>query len=123
MEIDDFFSGYPKAKNLFIEIMKEISCLGAIQMKTSKSQISLIGRLTFAYFWIPGRYLKGRSVAPLVLSIALPYQDRTVPWKEVTKIRKQNYMHHLEIWDKTSFTSCVMSVLAAAYDGGTSIEK
>ncbi len=123
MKFDDFFSGYPQAKTLFAEIMKEISPLGPIQLKTSKSQISLIGQFAFANFWIPERYLKGKSVAPLVLSIALPYHDETVSWKEVTKIKEHWYMHHLEIWEETSFTNSVMSVLATAYTGGKPIEK
>ncbi len=123
MEADDFFSGYPQAKNLFEEIMYKISYLGAIRLKISKSQISLIGQSTFAYFWIPGRYLKGRSVAPLVLSIPLPYHDETVPWKEVSKIQEHWFMHHLEIWEKLSFTNSVLSVLATAYTGGKSNEK
>jgi hypothetical protein len=124
MEADDFFSEYPQTKNLFEEIMHKISYLGPIQLKTSKSQISLIGQSAFAYFWIPGRYLKGRSVAPLVLSIPLSYHDKTVPWKEVTKIIKEHwYMHHLEIWEETSFTNSVMSVLATVYTGGKPIEK
>ncbi|WP_319757802.1 DUF5655 domain-containing protein [uncultured Sphaerochaeta sp.] len=123
MEADDFFGGYPQAKNLFTEVMREISLLGPIQLKTSKSQISLIGQSAFAYFWIPGRYLKGRSVAPLVLSIPLSYHDKTVLWKEVTKIQEHWFMHHLEIWEKTSFTNSVMSVLATAYIGGKPIEK
>ncbi len=103
--------------------MHKISCLGDIQLKISKSQISLIGQSTFAYFWIPGRYLKGKFVAPLVLSIPLPYHDETVPWKEVTKIQEHWFMHHLEIWEKISFTNSVLSVLATAYTGGKSNEK
>jgi hypothetical protein len=59
----------------------------------------------------------------LVLSIPLSYHDKTVPWKEVTKIKEHWYMHHLEIWEETSFTNSVMSVLATVYTGGKPIEK
>ncbi|MXI86059.1 hypothetical protein [Sphaerochaeta halotolerans] len=123
MEADDFFSGFPQAKNLFEEIMYKISYLGPIQLKTSKSQISLIGQSAFAYFWIPGRYLKGRSMAPLVLSILLSYYDKIVLWKEVTKIKEHWYMHHLEIWEETSLTNSVLSVLDITFSGGKPIEK
>lgn len=123
MEADDFFGGYPQAKTLFTEIMKKIFPLGPIQLKTSKSQISLIGQSAFAYFWIPGRYLKGKSMAPLVLSIPLSYHDETVPWKEVTKIQEDWYMHHLEIWEETSLTNSVLSVLDITFSGGKPIEK
>lgn len=66
------------------------------EVRVTKSQIAFRERRAFAWLWRPRMYL-GRRGAEIVLSIALPREDRSPRWKEVVHPSPGTWMHHLEL--------------------------
>jgi hypothetical protein len=64
--------------------------------RVTKSQIAFRARRAFAWLWRPRMYL-GRRGAEIVLSVALPREDRSPRWKEVVHPSSRTWMHHLEL--------------------------
>jgi hypothetical protein len=67
-------------------------------MRVTKSQVAFYRRRAFAWAWMPGKYVRGR-VAPLVLTVALPFRDTSSRWKEIVEPRQGRFIHHLELRD------------------------
>lgn len=66
------------------------------EVRVTKSQIAFRGRRGFAWLWRPRAYI-GMRGAEIVLSVALPREDRSPRWKEVVHPSPQTWMHHLEL--------------------------
>ncbi|MEA4859416.1 hypothetical protein SDC9_136262 [bioreactor metagenome] len=116
MDIQTFFESFPQSYKIYLVVNEVIEALGPSSVQITKSQIRYSTSHHFAYLWIPGRYQKGR-VAPLVLSIPLPYVDETVDWKEVVEVRSAVYMHHKELWTSSDLDCHVVHTLRSAYSG------
>ena len=54
-----------------------------IRDSVTKSQVAFARGRTFAWAWVPDRYLGGGH-APLVLSVALSHRDDSPRWKPVS---------------------------------------
>src|SRR5688572_8721231 len=96
MEIDEFFSEKPQAKKLFEAIQREVEVIGKTSIRVTKSQIAFRRKRNFAWVWIPGQYLKGKT-APLVLSLSFTWRDESPRWKEIVEPITGRFMHHLEL--------------------------
>ncbi len=96
--LEQFFAGHDQARILFEAVSRIIDSIGEADMRVTKSQIAFRRRIGFAWVWIPGMYMRGK-VAPLVLSVALPFRDASPRWKEIVEPRPGRYMHHLELRD------------------------
>lgn len=116
MDIQTFFESFPESYKIYLVVNEVIEALGNSTVQITKSQIRYTASHHFAYLWIPGRYQKGR-VAPLVLSIPLPYVDETVDWKEVVEVRSSVFMHHKELWTSSDLDCHVVHILRSAYSG------
>jgi hypothetical protein len=116
MDIQTFFESFPQSYKIYLVVNEVIEALGPSSVQITKSQIRYSASHHFAYLWIPGRYQKGR-VAPLVLSIPLPYVDETVDWKEVVEVRSAVYMHHKELWTSSDLDCHIVHCLRSAYSG------
>jgi hypothetical protein len=83
MTVDEFFAGQPEAMRFFKSVCRVIDTFGDIELRLTKSQIAFRRGKSFAWVWMPGKYLHGRPVAPLVLTVSLPYHDPSPRWKQV----------------------------------------
>jgi hypothetical protein len=95
LTLDQFFEGFPESRAIFDLLLAVIEDTGPYQTKITKSQIAFTDGKPFAWVWIPGRYLKGKT-APLVLTFSFPEKDRSPRWKEITEVRGK-FTHHLEL--------------------------
>ena len=91
-----FFAGHPTAKRIYRAVLAELSTVGPATPRVTKSQIAFRRQRAFAWVWMPGMYLRGKS-APLVLSLSLPAKDRSKRWKEIVEPKPGRFMHHLEL--------------------------
>lgn len=90
------------------------AALGPMEIRVSKSQIAFRRRRGFAYLWRPGTYVK--SVVPLVLSLALPYQAASARFKEIVHPSPRIWMHHLELLDSGGLDADVEHWMRQAYE-------
>lgn len=114
MTLDEFFDGYDQSRPIFERVAGEVERLGHVELKITKSQIAFRRRRPFAWVWIPGRYLHGRS-APLVLSIVLRRRDLSPRWKEIIEPALGRFMHHLELYAAHDIDAEVVERLREAW--------
>lgn len=95
---EEFLAGHPAALAVFERVREVLGGRGAVEVRTSKSQVAFRRRRGFAWLWLPGRYLS-KPGAEIVLSVALGRKDGSVRWKEVVQPSPNHWMHHLELND------------------------
>lgn len=115
MTPEEFFQGNEQAAELFRVVLTAIEIMGPVQIRVSKSQIAFRGKRGFAWVWIPGKYLKGKT-APLVLTIGLRRRDLSARWKEVVEPYPGRFVHHLELYAAKQVDEEVKAWLAEAWD-------
>ena len=96
ISLDDFFSDRPESRQLFDALVACVNALGPVEMRVSKSQIAFRRRKAFAWAWVPGKYLRGKT-APLVLTLSFRRRDPSPRWKEIVEPARR-FTHHLEIF-------------------------
>ncbi|NMC53326.1 MAG: hypothetical protein GYA48_06795 [Chloroflexi bacterium] len=94
--LDVFFHGFPTSRPLFDALLSAVEELGEVELTVQKSQIVLRRARPFAWVWVPGRYLRGRTT-PLVLSLSFAAPDPSPRWKEIVQVSRARFMHHLEL--------------------------
>ncbi len=72
--LEEFFAGRDESRQIFEAVRQTVEALGPAELRIGKSQVSFRGRKAFAWVWIPGRYLRGKT-APLVLTLSFPGRD------------------------------------------------
>jgi len=115
MTVDEFFSGKVLPEKLFQAVRAEVEAIGGASIRVTKSQIAFRRRRAFAWVWMPGRYLRGRT-APLVLTLALPWRDGSPRWKEIVEPAPGRFTHHLELNDTADIDEEVRGWLRAAWE-------
>jgi hypothetical protein len=115
MTPDEFFAGQALPKELFAAVRQEIEALGQVSIRVTKSQIAFCWLRNFAWVWMPGRYLKARA-APLVLTLSLPWRDRSPRWKEIVEPAPGRFTHHLELHSTSDIDSPVRDWLRQAWE-------
>jgi hypothetical protein len=95
--LDEFFEGLQESYDLFEAVLKEINVLGAAEMRVSKSQIAFRRKKAFAWVWVPGKYLHGKT-APLVLTLSFRGRSSSPRWKEIVEPYPGRFTHHLELY-------------------------
>ena len=98
MQPEDFFASHPDAHAVFEQVRAALTSLGPVEVRTSKSQVAFRRRRSFAFLWLPGRYLS-KPTAEVVLSIALGRHDPSARFKQVAHPAPTQWIHHLEIRD------------------------
>jgi len=73
--------------------------LGEVDLWVTKSQVAFRTNQgkSFAWAWIPGRYLRGKT-APLVLTLSLRSRHPSPRWKEIVEPARGRFTHHLELF-------------------------
>ena len=97
MDLSEFFEGREESRQLFEVLFKEMEALGGVKIRVTKSQVAFYRQKTFAWTWIPSRYLRGK-VAQLVLTISLRHHDPSPRWKEIVEPTPGRFTHHLELY-------------------------
>lgn len=115
VRVDEFFEAYEGSRRLFDALYVEINRLDSVEIRVSKSQIAFHRCRSFAWAWVPGRYLHG-PVAPLVLSVALRRRDQSPRWKEVVEPARGRFMHHLELHSPAEIDREVVEWLREAWN-------
>ena len=114
MTPDELFADWPLSKELFAAVLRAAEGIGEVSVKATRSQVAFRRQRAFAWVWRPGQYLKGR-VAPLVLTIALPWRDESPRWKQIVEPTPGHFTHHLELQDPADVDSEVEGWLRAAW--------
>lgn len=112
----DFFRNQPISQQLFDALLVLIGEIGQAELAVSKSQISFRRVKSFAYAWRPGQYLKGRRLAPLVLTLSFPQRDPSPRWKQVVEPVPGHFIHHLELYTTADLDEEVRAWLQSAWD-------
>jgi hypothetical protein len=97
MNLDEYFGGRDKSRQLFDVLRSTIESIGSAELRVTKSQVAFRRRRAFAWAWIPGKYLGGRG-APLVLTVSLYQRDTSPRWKEIVEPTPGRFTHHLELY-------------------------
>jgi hypothetical protein len=95
---EEFFEGHEASRQIFERVRQVVNALGAAELHVTKSQIAFRRRTAFAWVWRPGQYLRGQSVAPLVLTVALRRRDTSSRWKQIVEPSRGRFTHHLELY-------------------------
>jgi hypothetical protein len=112
---DEFFSGEEASLIIYRNLFADIDVLGPVEVSVTKSQIAFHRRKAFAWVWIPGKYLHGKT-APLVLSVALRRKDTSKRWKQVVEPKPGRFMHHLELFASEEIDDEVRAWLQESWD-------
>ena len=114
MTLDEYFNGKDEHRKLFDSLRAAIESMGAMEMRVTKSQIAFRRRKAFAWAWMPGKYLRGKS-APLVLTLALHRKDLSARWKQVVEPYPGRFIHHLELYSASDIDQDVRNWLLEAW--------
>jgi hypothetical protein len=112
--MDEFFAGHDESRQIFDAVRGAMEALGPVEMRISKSQISFRRRISFAWVWIPGRYLRG-TYAPLVLTLSLRSRSNSPRWKEIVEPYPGRFTHHLELYSADNIDAEVREWLKEAW--------
>ena len=93
--LEDFFEGDRTALRIHARLLSELTAVGGVEVRVSRSQVAYRRGRTFAIEWRPGRYL--RSDVPLVLSLPLRERLDSARFKQVVQVPGGTWMHHLEL--------------------------
>ena len=113
--LDEFFFGQEASLAIYRNLYTAIDVLGPIKVSVTKSQIAFRRRKAFAWAWMPGKYLRGKT-APLVLTVLLSRKDPSPRWKQVVEPKTGKFMHHLELYTHEDIDSEVLAWLQEAWD-------
>lgn len=114
--LEQYFAGRdPASRALFDALRLVIDSLGEVTVRVTKSQVAFARRTTFAWAWIPGQYLRGKDIAPLVLTVDLHRRDPSPRWKSVVEPRPGRFTHHLELRDEAQLDDEVRAWLREAW--------
>lgn len=115
LSTEAYFQSFHESRMLFDLLLPQIEAAGESEMVVSKTQISFRRRRAFAWVWIPEKHL-GRRMAPLVLSVSLPFRDPSPRWKEIVEPYPGRFMHHLELFSPDEIDEAVRAWLRTAYE-------
>lgn len=97
MTLDEYFKGEDESRKLFESLRGVIDSIGAAEIRVTKSQVAFRRRKAFAWAWMPGKYLRGKST-PLVLTVSLHHKDPSPRWKQIVQPYPGRYIHHLGLF-------------------------
>ena len=112
--LDEFFLGHDESRSLFDTLRDAIDPFGAVALQVTKSQIAFRRRKAFAWVWIPGKYLRGKT-APLVLTLSFRIRDSSPRWKEIVEPSPGRFTHHLELYSADDIDGEVLDWLRNAW--------
>lgn len=118
MTLDEYFGANKESRRLFDCLRERVESLGPVQILVQQSQVAFRRNKSFAYAWMPGKYLRGRG-APLVLTIGFRRRDLSPRWKEIVEAAPGRFTHHMEIHSPDDIDDQVCVWLQEAWDQAT----
>ena len=115
--LDQFFSGQDESRRIFEAVRRAVEASGPVELRVGKSQVSFRRRKTFAWAWMPGQYLRGKT-APLVLTLSFPGRNVSPRWKEIVEPTPGRFAHHLELPSVADVDDEVRGWLRDAWEAG-----
>jgi hypothetical protein len=115
MDLDEFFAGYEQSRELFETLWRMVEAIGPAELQVTKSQVAFRRRKAFAWVWVPTKYLRGRSTAPLVLTFVWPSRDASLHWKQIVEPAPGRFTHHLELFSSQDLDDEVRDWLQRAW--------
>lgn len=112
---DEYFAGRDDSRRIFEAIRAAIVALGPSSLRVTRSQIAFVRQRSFAWAWIPGKYLR-RAAAPLVLTLAFPHRDPSPRWREIVEPSPGKFTHHLELAREADIDDEVRAWLRRAWE-------
>jgi hypothetical protein len=97
-------------------LQERSGAVGSVAIRVSKSQVAFRRKRAFAWAWIPGKYLRGRHVAPLVLTLSLHRREPSSRWKEIVEPEPGRFTHHLEIYSPEDIDHLVLGWIREAWE-------
>jgi hypothetical protein len=116
MDFQSLLDSNETSKALLNSVQSIIEDIGEATLRTTKSQRAFRRKRNFAWVWIPAQYLKRAGLAPLVLTLSLPYRDPSPRWKEIVEPSPGMFTHHLELWDLREVDAEVETWLRKAWE-------
>ena len=113
LTLDEYFGEREDSRALYEAVVDALSAIGEYEERVTKSQVAFRRRRGFAWVWIPGKYLRGKT-APLVLTVDLRRRDDSPRWKQVVEPRPGLFTHHLELFAKSDLDDEVLGWLREA---------
>lgn len=101
---------------MFNSVQGLIEEIGPAEIAVTKSQIAFRRDKPFAWVWRPGQYLRGRRVAPLVLTLSFAQRDPSPRWKSVVEPARGRFIHHLELFSQADLDDEVRAWLRSAWE-------
>ncbi|MEW5872154.1 MAG: DUF5655 domain-containing protein [Chloroflexota bacterium] len=114
MTIDEFFDGKEEPRRIFDALRSLIEAFGSVELQVTKSQIAFRRRKAFAWTWMPGKYLRGKT-APLVLTLSFHHRDVSPRWKQIVEPAPGRFTHHLELYSASDIDGEVRNWLWQAW--------
>ena len=114
MTLDEFFEGYEQSRPLFEKLCEMVKAIGDVDLRVTRSQVAFRRRKTFAWAWVPGRYLHGKT-APLVLTLSFFERDSSPRWKQIVEPTPGRFTHHLELHSQNDLDVQLMEWLRRAW--------
>jgi hypothetical protein len=97
MTLDEYFEDKAESRQIFDALRRLIETFGFVELQVTRRQVAFRRRKAFAWAWMPGKYLRGKS-APLVLTLTFRYRDTSPRWKEIVEPAPGRFTHHLELY-------------------------
>jgi Domain of unknown function (DUF5655) len=110
-----FFVGHPLALAVYRKVCSMLDPVGPVDVRTTRSQVAFRRRRSFAYLWLPGRWLAKPS-AEVVLSLALDHRADSPRFKDVAHPAREVWMHHLEVRGLDDLDDEVLGWLREAFE-------
>lgn len=96
MTLDEFFAGHGESREIFDTLLESVAAIGPVQVRVTKSQVSLRRSSAFAFARMPKVYPGDRG-APPVLTVGLRRRDDSPRWKQIVEPTPGRFTHHLEL--------------------------
>lgn len=113
--IDRYFGSQYSSRVLFEVLRQALEATGPVEMRVTKSQVAFYREKAFAWAWMPGKYLRGKT-APLVLTLSFPFQHPSPRWKQVVEPYPGRFVHHLELFSPDDIDDELRSWIHEAWD-------
>ena len=115
MTIEKIIEENETSQSLYKKVVAAVERIGPCSLGFTKSQVAFRRKRAFAWVWVPAQYLKRAGMAPLVLTLSLPYRDSSPRWKEVVEPSPGKFTHHLELWQPGDLDAQVEAWLRKAW--------
>jgi hypothetical protein len=114
ISLEAFFQDQEQSRELCEAIIAAVAEIGLAELRITKSQVAFYRQKAFAWAWMPGKYLHGRT-APLVLTLSFRHQEASPRWKEIVEPSPGRFTHHLELYHITDVDDVVRGWLREAW--------